>query len=83
MNPCFSSTYRPLHIAARNGLATVVQVLLSRGAAVMAVDEEGSQQVKKILSLYNSKIAEPNKCFPHVDTPQATLQLWPVHQTRT
>uniref|UniRef100_A0A8C8IR10 Ankyrin repeat domain 52 n=1 Tax=Oncorhynchus tshawytscha TaxID=74940 RepID=A0A8C8IR10_ONCTS len=31
----------PLHIAARNGLATVVQVLLSRGAAVMAVDEEG------------------------------------------
>uniref|UniRef100_A0A8C8IQK4 Ankyrin repeat domain 52 n=1 Tax=Oncorhynchus tshawytscha TaxID=74940 RepID=A0A8C8IQK4_ONCTS len=32
---------RPLHIAARNGLATVVQVLLSRGAAVMAVDEEG------------------------------------------
>uniref|UniRef100_A0A8C5HT21 Serine/threonine-protein phosphatase 6 regulatory ankyrin repeat subunit C-like n=1 Tax=Gouania willdenowi TaxID=441366 RepID=A0A8C5HT21_GOUWI len=31
----------PLHIAARKGLATVVQVLLSRGAAVMAVDEEG------------------------------------------
>lgn len=32
---------RPLHIAARKGLATVVQVLLSRGAAVMAVDEDG------------------------------------------
>ncbi|CAL8356193.1 unnamed protein product [Gadus morhua 'NCC'] len=31
----------PLHIAARKGLATVVQVLLSRGAAVMAVDAEG------------------------------------------
>lgn len=33
---------RPLHVAARKGLATVVQVLLSRGAAVMAVDEEGN-----------------------------------------
>ncbi|MEQ2170742.1 hypothetical protein GOODEAATRI_003471 [Goodea atripinnis] len=33
--------FRPLHIAARKGLATVVQVLLSRGAAVMAVDEDG------------------------------------------
>uniref|UniRef100_A0AAR2IMT2 Ankyrin repeat domain 52 n=1 Tax=Pygocentrus nattereri TaxID=42514 RepID=A0AAR2IMT2_PYGNA len=32
---------RPLHIAARNGLATVVQALLSRGATVLAVDEEG------------------------------------------
>uniref|UniRef100_A0A8C5BHE1 Serine/threonine-protein phosphatase 6 regulatory ankyrin repeat subunit C n=1 Tax=Gadus morhua TaxID=8049 RepID=A0A8C5BHE1_GADMO len=32
----------PLHIAARKGLATVVQVLLSRGAAVMAVDAEGT-----------------------------------------
>lgn len=32
---------RPLHIAARNGLATVVQALLNRGATVLAVDEEG------------------------------------------
>uniref|UniRef100_A0A671V047 Ankyrin repeat domain 52a n=1 Tax=Sparus aurata TaxID=8175 RepID=A0A671V047_SPAAU len=32
---------RPLHLAARNGLATVVQALLSRGATVLAVDEEG------------------------------------------
>eukprot|EP00062_Callorhinchus_milii_P026968 gi/632989711/ref/XP_007883795.1/ PREDICTED: serine/threonine-protein phosphatase 6 regulatory ankyrin repeat subunit C-like [Callorhinchus milii] len=31
----------PLHIAARNGLASVVQVLLNRGATVLAVDEEG------------------------------------------
>ncbi|XP_064262690.1 serine/threonine-protein phosphatase 6 regulatory ankyrin repeat subunit C-like [Passer domesticus] len=31
----------PLHIAARNGLASVVQALLSRGATVLAVDEEG------------------------------------------
>uniref|UniRef100_A0A2D4F7Q9 Uncharacterized protein n=2 Tax=Micrurus corallinus TaxID=54390 RepID=A0A2D4F7Q9_MICCO len=30
----------PLHIAARNGLASVVQAL-SRGATVLAVDEEG------------------------------------------
>uniref|UniRef100_A0A674PGG1 Ankyrin repeat domain 52a n=1 Tax=Takifugu rubripes TaxID=31033 RepID=A0A674PGG1_TAKRU len=32
---------QPLHLAARNGLATVVQALLSRGATVLAVDEEG------------------------------------------
>lgn len=57
VNPCSSFTCRPLHIAARNGLATVVQVLLSRGAAVMAVDEEGKQQVKSIVSLYISKMA--------------------------
>uniref|UniRef100_A0AAQ5YC43 Ankyrin repeat domain 52 n=1 Tax=Amphiprion ocellaris TaxID=80972 RepID=A0AAQ5YC43_AMPOC len=38
---CLAFSCRPLHIAARKGLATVVQVLLSRGAAVMAVDEEG------------------------------------------
>ena len=30
-----------IHIAARNGLASVVQALLSRGATVLAVDEEG------------------------------------------
>lgn len=36
-----SSLLRPLHIAARNGLASVVQALLSRGATVLAVDEEG------------------------------------------
>lgn len=39
--PVVFSPRRPLHIAARKGLATVVQVLLSRGAAVMAVDEDG------------------------------------------
>lgn len=39
-----SLSCRPLHIAARKGLATVVQVLLSRGAAVMALDEEGKQE---------------------------------------
>lgn len=37
-----SPPHRPLHIAARNGLATVVQALLSRGATVLAVDEEGT-----------------------------------------
>lgn len=37
----FFSLPRPLHIAARNGLASVVQALLSRGATVLAVDEEG------------------------------------------
>uniref|UniRef100_A0A8C9U6X0 Ankyrin repeat domain 52a n=2 Tax=Scleropages formosus TaxID=113540 RepID=A0A8C9U6X0_SCLFO len=40
---CFTrvTSHRPLHIAARNGLATVVQALLSRGATVLAVDQEG------------------------------------------
>ena len=41
-SPCSCSFLpRPLHIAARNGLASVVQALLSRGATVLAVDEEG------------------------------------------
>uniref|UniRef100_W5MAW9 Ankyrin repeat domain 52a n=1 Tax=Lepisosteus oculatus TaxID=7918 RepID=W5MAW9_LEPOC len=41
INATNSALQMPLHIAARNGLATVVQVLLSRGATVLAVDEEG------------------------------------------
>lgn len=42
LEPCPCSFLpRPLHIAARNGLASVVQALLSRGATVLAVDEEG------------------------------------------
>uniref|UniRef100_A0A665UFA6 Serine/threonine-protein phosphatase 6 regulatory ankyrin repeat subunit C-like n=1 Tax=Echeneis naucrates TaxID=173247 RepID=A0A665UFA6_ECHNA len=41
INAANNALQMPLHIAARKGLATVVQVLLSRGAAVMAVDEEG------------------------------------------
>lgn len=41
INATNSALQMPLHIAARKGLATVVQVLLSRGAAVMAVDKEG------------------------------------------
>lgn len=39
---CLPALLRPLHIAARNGLASVVQALLSRGATVLAVDEEGA-----------------------------------------
>ncbi|KAJ8390506.1 hypothetical protein AAFF_G00103030 [Aldrovandia affinis] len=41
INATNSTLQMPLHIAARNGLATVVQSLLSRGATVLAVDEEG------------------------------------------
>lgn len=42
IDPAFPPPFgRPLHIAARNGLASVVQALLSRGATVLAVDEEG------------------------------------------
>ncbi|KAG9333990.1 hypothetical protein JZ751_009306 [Albula glossodonta] len=41
VNATNSALQMPLHIAARNGLATVVQALLSRGATVLAVDEEG------------------------------------------
>lgn len=41
INASNSALQMPLHIAARNGLAAVVQALLSRGATVLAVDEEG------------------------------------------
>ncbi|XP_034053972.1 serine/threonine-protein phosphatase 6 regulatory ankyrin repeat subunit C-like isoform X1 [Gymnodraco acuticeps] len=41
INATNSTLQMPLHLAARNGLATVVQALLSRGATVLAVDEEG------------------------------------------
>uniref|UniRef100_W5L4P0 Ankyrin repeat domain 52 n=1 Tax=Astyanax mexicanus TaxID=7994 RepID=W5L4P0_ASTMX len=41
INATNNALQMPLHIAARNGLATVVEVLLSRGATVLAVDEEG------------------------------------------
>uniref|UniRef100_A0A8B9S9Y3 Ankyrin repeat domain 52 n=1 Tax=Apteryx owenii TaxID=8824 RepID=A0A8B9S9Y3_APTOW len=41
INASNSALQMPLHIAARNGLASVVQALLSRGATVLAVDEEG------------------------------------------
>uniref|UniRef100_A0A803TST9 Ankyrin repeat domain 52 n=1 Tax=Anolis carolinensis TaxID=28377 RepID=A0A803TST9_ANOCA len=41
INATNSALQMPLHIAARNGLASVVQALLSRGATVLAVDEEG------------------------------------------
>ncbi len=34
-------TIRPLHVAARNGLATVVEVLLTQGATVLAIDQDG------------------------------------------
>uniref|UniRef100_S4RRT2 Ankyrin repeat domain 52 n=1 Tax=Petromyzon marinus TaxID=7757 RepID=S4RRT2_PETMA len=33
--------HTPLHLAARNGLSTVVQDLLSKGASVLALDENG------------------------------------------
>lgn len=33
--------FRPLHIAARNGLKMVVEELLAKGACVLAVDENG------------------------------------------
>uniref|UniRef100_A0A452H643 Uncharacterized protein n=1 Tax=Gopherus agassizii TaxID=38772 RepID=A0A452H643_9SAUR len=42
INATNSALQMPLHIAARNGLASVVQALLSRGATVLAVDEEGA-----------------------------------------
>ncbi|CAB1329969.1 unnamed protein product [Coregonus sp. 'balchen'] len=41
VNATNAALQMPLHLAARNGLATVVQALLSRGATVLAVDEEG------------------------------------------
>lgn len=34
-------SFRPLHVAARNGLKVVVEELLAKGACVLAVDENG------------------------------------------
>lgn len=34
-------SFRPLHIAARNGLVPIVQELLLKGSSVMALDENG------------------------------------------
>ena len=45
---------RPLHLAARNGLATVVQALLSRGATVLAVDEEGEALLNSVIDMLPS-----------------------------
>ncbi|XP_017586940.1 PREDICTED: serine/threonine-protein phosphatase 6 regulatory ankyrin repeat subunit C-like [Corvus brachyrhynchos] len=42
INASNSALQMPLHIAARNGLASVVQAVPSRGATVLAVDEEGA-----------------------------------------
>ncbi|XP_073681635.1 serine/threonine-protein phosphatase 6 regulatory ankyrin repeat subunit C-like [Garra rufa] len=41
INTTNTALQTPLHIAARNGLATVVEVLLTRGATVLAIDEDG------------------------------------------
>ena len=35
--------FRPLHIAARNGLVSIVQLLISKGANIFAVDSNGKQ----------------------------------------
>ncbi|KAM7422340.1 hypothetical protein PAMA_010414 [Pampus argenteus] len=56
INATNSALQMPLHIAARKGLATVVQVLLSRGAAVMAVDEEG--HTPALACAPNKKVAD-------------------------
>uniref|UniRef100_A0A673H9Q6 Serine/threonine-protein phosphatase 6 regulatory ankyrin repeat subunit C-like n=1 Tax=Sinocyclocheilus rhinocerous TaxID=307959 RepID=A0A673H9Q6_9TELE len=41
INTTNTALQTPLHIAARNGLATVVEVLLTRGATVLAIDQDG------------------------------------------
>ncbi|XP_043546920.1 serine/threonine-protein phosphatase 6 regulatory ankyrin repeat subunit A-like, partial [Chiloscyllium plagiosum] len=41
INSTNTSLQTPLHVAARNGLTVVVQELLSKGASVLAVDENG------------------------------------------
>lgn len=41
INSTNTALQTPLHIAARNGLATVVEVLLTRGAMVLATDQDG------------------------------------------
>uniref|UniRef100_A0AAV2M9A0 Serine/threonine-protein phosphatase 6 regulatory ankyrin repeat subunit C-like n=1 Tax=Knipowitschia caucasica TaxID=637954 RepID=A0AAV2M9A0_KNICA len=56
INAANNTLQMPLHIAARRGLATVVQVLLSRGAAVMAVDGEG--RTPALACAPNKKVAD-------------------------
>lgn len=41
LTQCSVLSFRPLHIAARNGLTAVVEELLAKGACVLAVDENG------------------------------------------
>ncbi|KAJ8358548.1 hypothetical protein SKAU_G00150730 [Synaphobranchus kaupii] len=80
INATNSTLQMPLHMAARNGLATVVQVLLSRGATVLAVDEKGhtpalacapNQDVADCLALILSTM----KPFPPKDPNGAPFSL--------
>ncbi|XP_077458129.1 serine/threonine-protein phosphatase 6 regulatory ankyrin repeat subunit C-like [Stigmatopora argus] len=65
----------PLHIAARKGLATVVQVLLSRGAAVMAVDGEG--RTPALACAPNKKVAD---CLALI---LSTMKPFPLRESNT
>uniref|UniRef100_A0A673H6X5 Serine/threonine-protein phosphatase 6 regulatory ankyrin repeat subunit C-like n=1 Tax=Sinocyclocheilus rhinocerous TaxID=307959 RepID=A0A673H6X5_9TELE len=49
INTTNTALQTPLHIAARNGLATVVEVLLTRGATVLAIDQDGDPCPKPCL----------------------------------
>lgn len=40
----YVSLFRPLHIAASNGLVSVVQELITKGASLLAVDNKGKFQ---------------------------------------
>ncbi|XP_048872259.1 serine/threonine-protein phosphatase 6 regulatory ankyrin repeat subunit C [Brienomyrus brachyistius] len=80
INATNSALQMPLHIAARNGLASVVQALLSRGATVLAVDGEGhtpalacapNKDVADCLALILSTM----KPFPPKEPAGATFSL--------
>lgn len=56
VNATNAALQMPLHLAARNGLATVVQALLSRGATVLAVDEEGKRHYSTLFFAQTSSL---------------------------
>lgn len=50
--------FRPLHVAARNGLKVVVEELLAKGACVLAVDENGKWKKSTVTAGTFHKLVE-------------------------
>uniref|UniRef100_A0A673WYZ6 Ankyrin repeat domain 52a n=1 Tax=Salmo trutta TaxID=8032 RepID=A0A673WYZ6_SALTR len=88
VNATNAALQMPLHLAARNGMATVVQALLSRGATVLAVDEEGhtpalacapNKDVADCLALILSTM----KPFPPLDPSSCSSSSCPLRSSYT
>ena len=72
-----SCSHRPLHLSARNGLVPVVQELITRGANLLAEDEDGhnpalacapNTQVADCLALILAAM------IPNLGSPKATSE---------